>query len=62
MTQDISLVVLSHGLWGVKGHMSYIERELMKKYGETIHIVGFYWKCQNILLMALQYIVEFKRE
>jgi hypothetical protein len=39
--KDISLVVLSHGLWGVKSHMSYIEKKLVEKYGETIHIVRF---------------------
>jgi hypothetical protein len=37
--QEISLVVLSHGLWGVKSHMGYIEDKLNEKYGESIFIV-----------------------
>ncbi|KAI7898540.1 putative serine esterase-domain-containing protein [Cokeromyces recurvatus] len=31
----VSLVVLSHGLWGVKSHMSYIEKKLKEKYRDS---------------------------
>lgn len=41
--QDISLVVLSHGLWGNKSHMGYIENKLQDKYGDAIHIVKFFF-------------------
>lgn len=37
--QQISLIVLSHGLWGNKNHMGYIEKKLDEKYGDAIHIV-----------------------
>ncbi|KAI8094629.1 putative serine esterase-domain-containing protein [Thamnidium elegans] len=38
--QDISLIVLSHGLWGNKSHMGYIENTLQEKYGDAIHILN----------------------
>jgi hypothetical protein len=40
--QGISLVVLQHGLWGVKGHMGYIEKKLVQKYQDSIYIVRFW--------------------
>lgn len=39
--QEISLVVLQHGLWGVKGHMGYIEKKLKEKYDDSVYIVSF---------------------
>jgi hypothetical protein len=36
---DIGLVVLSHGLWGVKGHMAFIEKELNNHYKGTVQVV-----------------------
>ncbi|KAF1798161.1 putative serine esterase-domain-containing protein [Mucor lusitanicus] len=39
-TEDIALVVLSHGLWGVKGHMGFIEKKLIDKYGDKIHVLN----------------------
>lgn len=39
--QEISLIVLSHGLWGVKSHMGYIEKQLNEKYGDAVHIVKY---------------------
>lgn len=39
-TEDIALVVLSHGLWGVKGHMGFIEKKLIDKYGDKIHVAS----------------------
>ncbi|CEP07008.1 hypothetical protein [Parasitella parasitica] len=39
-SENIALVVLSHGLWGVKGHMEYIENKLMEKYHDRIHILN----------------------
>ncbi|KAI8647706.1 putative serine esterase-domain-containing protein [Parasitella parasitica] len=38
--KDIALVVLSHGLWGVKGHMEYIKNRLREKYNDRIHILN----------------------
>lgn len=38
--QEISLIVLSHGLWGVKSHMGYIEKQLNEKYGDAVHILN----------------------
>ncbi|KAI9328654.1 putative serine esterase-domain-containing protein [Pilaira anomala] len=38
--QEISLIVLSHGLWGNKNHMGYIEKKLDEKYGDAIHILN----------------------
>ncbi|KAI9250759.1 putative serine esterase-domain-containing protein [Sporodiniella umbellata] len=35
----ISLLVLSHGLWGVKRHMSYIEKKLKEKYKDSAFVV-----------------------
>ncbi|KAI9472351.1 MAG: putative serine esterase-domain-containing protein [Benjaminiella poitrasii] len=37
--EDISLAVLSHGLWGVKSHMDYIENQLKKKYKDKLEII-----------------------
>jgi hypothetical protein len=34
-----SLVVLSHGLWGVHGHMGFLEQEIRKEYKDNVHIV-----------------------
>ncbi|KAI8991140.1 putative serine esterase-domain-containing protein [Mycotypha africana] len=36
----ISLIVLSHGLWGVKSHMSFIEKKLKEKYGNKAYILN----------------------
>jgi hypothetical protein len=55
-TEDISLVVLSHGLWGVKSHMSYIEKELVEKYGETTHIVCILLECQTMTLIETRFL------
>lgn len=35
----VSLVVLSHGLWGVKTHMNYIKKKLLEKYKRSIIVV-----------------------
>ncbi|KAI7874337.1 putative serine esterase-domain-containing protein [Mucor mucedo] len=40
MSKEVSLVVLSHGLWGVKKHMLYIEQKLQAKYGDSIYILN----------------------
>lgn len=40
-SEDIALIVLSHGLWGVKSHMDFIENKLKDKYRDKIHIVSF---------------------
>lgn len=45
--QNISLVVLSHGLWGNKNHMGYIENKLRDKYGDAIHIVKFFFSLKK---------------
>ncbi|KAL7321091.1 hypothetical protein PS15m_000905 [Mucor circinelloides] len=39
-SEDIALVVLSHGLWGVKGHMEFIEKKLIDKYQDKIHVLN----------------------
>lgn len=39
-SEDIALVVLSHGLWGVKGHMEFIEKKLIDKYQDKIHVAS----------------------
>lgn len=35
----VSLVVLSHGLWGVKTHMNYIKKKLLERYKRSIIVV-----------------------
>lgn len=40
MSKEVSLVVLSHGLWGVKSHMLYIEKKLQAEYGDSIYVVS----------------------
>lgn len=59
MSKEISLVVLSHGLWGVKKHMLYIEKKLEEKYGDSIYIVS---RNLDMSLKANRYIVEYKCE
>ncbi|KAG1303673.1 hypothetical protein G6F64_009871 [Rhizopus arrhizus] len=36
----VSLVVLSHGLWGVKTHMNYIKKKLLEKYKRSIIVLN----------------------
>ena len=38
--EDIALIVLSHGLWGVKSHMDFIENKLKNKYQDKIHVLN----------------------
>jgi hypothetical protein len=46
--EDIALIVLSHGLWGVKSHMNFIENKLKNKYQDKIHVVSFFKKKNHI--------------
>ncbi|KAI8349685.1 putative serine esterase-domain-containing protein [Blakeslea trispora] len=39
-SRSISLVVLSHGLWGNKSHMSYIEKQIKAKYKNKVFILN----------------------
>ncbi|KAK4517966.1 uncharacterized protein ATC70_001315 [Mucor velutinosus] len=39
-SEDIALVVLSHGLWGVRDHMVFIEKKLIDKYQDKIHVLN----------------------
>ncbi|ORE18828.1 DUF676-domain-containing protein [Rhizopus microsporus] len=38
-SDSISLVVLSHGLWGNKGHMNYIKNQLIQRYKNSIYVI-----------------------
>lgn len=38
--EHISLIVLSHGLWGVEGHMDYIRKRLINRYKNSIFVVN----------------------
>ena len=40
-SDSISLVVLSHGLWGNKGHMNYIKNQLIQRYKNSIYVVRY---------------------
>ncbi|CAO3692259.1 unnamed protein product [Rhizopus stolonifer] len=40
--EPVSLVVLSHGLWGVKGHMDYIKNKLKDRYKDTILVLNIH--------------------
>ncbi|CEI96077.1 hypothetical protein RMCBS344292_10247 [Rhizopus microsporus] len=39
-SDSISLVVLSHGLWGNKGHMNYIKNQLIQRYKNSIYVLN----------------------
>ncbi|KAG1144980.1 hypothetical protein G6F37_006388 [Rhizopus arrhizus] len=38
--EQISLIVLSHGLWGVEGHMDYIRKRLINRYKNSIFVLN----------------------
>lgn len=39
--QNVHLFVLQHGLWGNKGHLEYITKQLEETYEDKIHAVSF---------------------